>query len=70
MTVAELMEWLSQQHPDSPVELMGICECGEPICEYDIVLGTGQGPSEGIDVAVISWPERPDAVARYVKRYD
>ncbi|MFC4150101.1 hypothetical protein ACFO0M_27930 [Micromonospora mangrovi] len=68
MIVAELQEWLSQQNPRSPVSIMGIADCGASVQEWDIDLGTGQGPSDDVDGVIISWVHSPEAEARYETR--
>lgn len=65
MIVEELQEWLSQQNPHSPVCIMGIADCGASVQEWDINLGTGQGPSDDVDEVVISWGHTPEAEACY-----
>lgn len=68
MSVAELMAWLSRQNPESPITIMGISESGDSVQEADIVLGTGQGPTDDIDDVIISWAHPPEWEARYELR--
>jgi hypothetical protein len=68
MIVAELLEWLSQQNPQSPVCVMGITESGYSVQEYEINLGTGQGPSDDVDEVIISWVHSVEAEALYEQR--
>jgi hypothetical protein len=68
MIVAELIEWLSRHDPKSPVCIMGISSSGDSVQEWDINLGTGQGPSDDLDEVIISWVHTPEAEARYEER--
>jgi hypothetical protein len=68
MIVAELMEWLPHQDLMSPVCIMGISTSGDSVQEWDINLGTGQGPTDDLDEVIISWVHTPEAEARYEER--
>ena len=65
MTVAELQAFLSQQHPNSPIRIMGISPSGESVMETNINLGTGQGPSDDLGGVILSWVHTPEAEALY-----
>ncbi|MGK5684210.1 hypothetical protein [Actinoplanes sp. URMC 104] len=69
MLVAELLEWLSHQDPRSPVCIMGISGSGDPVREPDIVLGTGQGPTDDVDEVILSWTPAAEAEIRYELRH-
>lgn len=69
MNVGELREWLSSQDERSPVYVLGISKSGESVQEWDVNLGTGQGPSDEVDAVIISWEHSVEAEARYEERY-
>ncbi|MEV4489637.1 hypothetical protein AB0K04_05920 [Micromonospora coxensis] len=68
MNVGELREWLSTQDARSPVYVLGISKSGESVHEWDVNIGTGQGPSDEVDAVIISWAPSAGAEARYEER--
>ena len=68
MNVGELREWLSTQDERSPVYVLGISESGETVLEWNVNMGTGQGPSDEVDAVIISWVHSAEAEARYEER--
>lgn len=49
--------------------VLGISKSGESVQEWDVNLGTGQGPSDEVDAVIISWEHSVEAEARYEERY-
>lgn len=70
MNVGALREWLSTQDDRSPAYVLGISKSGESVREWDVDIGTGQGPSDDVDAVIISWVPSADAEARYEERYN
>ena len=52
----------------APVCIMGISAAGESVQEWDINLGTSQGPSDDLDEVIISSVHTSEAEARYEER--
>jgi hypothetical protein len=48
---------------------MGISASGESVMEWNINLGTGQGPSDDLDEVILSWVHTPEAEALYEQRH-
>ncbi|MFC8297534.1 hypothetical protein [Micromonospora orduensis] len=69
MNVGELREWLSTQDERSPVYVLGVSESGEAVQEWNVTVGTGQGPSDEVDAVIISWVHSAEAEARYQERH-